>query len=558
MAILETLITSVGIAVGKALFEGFLKTEIDDVTLESAATGASGALVDLFKKKVNDHATAREASAQLNQVANRVAKALKPIVDSEVNLDEPSKTAVIHAVGTAIKGFSATALFEARLKPSELATQFLKGKEHLVQDFNDAEKALFNRLLDEASNMLVKMGPKLPGFDLEAFKTVIENDNQLLKIMAEILAELQQTRQASQDPDQQSRDFEIRYRNELIANLNRMDHLGLGSLGDEVQDVPLDVAYVSLKARGSANRKRLADPILSEYQDYSIEEILTEARYLLIRGVAGCGKTTLLRWLAVQIAKNKLADGALSFWHNRVPFYIRLRDYTDKSLPSPENFLDFTAPNIKGAMPHGWVHQHLVTGGRGVILLDGVDELPEARRNSVRQTIASWRSSFPTIPILVTSRPSDEVRHDWLDSEDFANVEVLPLENERVNEFIQRWHNALAERKPVIKAELDDQAASLIEAIRQNKTLQDLATTPLLLSGLCVIHRADKKVLPENQTDLLAKLVEALLQRDEQREIRDPIDRKTREHHLRKLAYWMIRNNKDLEHREHLSQLGRI
>lgn len=419
MAIVETLIASIGISVGKALFEGWLKEEIPDGSLESATLAVSSGFIDLIKKKANDGLTAREAKAQFDQVAIAVAKNLSPIVESNRNLNEASKEAVIKAVGDAIRGYNARDLFTSKLSPNELSQLFLENKSNVTVGLSEAEVSLFDRLLKEASALLVKMGSKLPGFEIEAFKTLIASENELLRLVREVLDELRQIAQGEKSSNQKFAEFEIDYRNEVTWNLNRMDHLGLGSIGNEIQEAPLDVAYVSIRAQGKRHKhdpEEAQEALFGfEREGLGIEEILSSTKYLLIRGAAGCGKTTLLRWLAVQIAGRKLKDDVLKSWQDKIPFYIRLRDFSERDLPNPEDFLDFAAQNIKGKMPEGWVHQHLKKDGRGVILIDGVDELPEERRPEVKTKIRSWQKSFPNIPIVVTSRPSDEVKENWLD-----------------------------------------------------------------------------------------------------------------------------------------------
>ena len=364
MAIAEILVTTIGTSVAKGLFEGWLKDKIIDGSTEGGALGISSTLFKLVEKKTGDFFTARNAKTQFEQIADSVAQDLSPIIEAN-SLDEASKLAVIKAVGDAIREYNAESLFSAGLSPSELAQNFIQAKPYLLTGFSESEISLFDRLLIESASLLVNLGSNLKGFDIEAFKRFISTQGDLLKLVREILDGQKRMNLASQDPEQKFAEFENEYRYEITANLNRMDHLGLSSLSEELAQVPLDVAYVSLKAKGRRHKGRSKD---EEQQDsafdelfeseLSIEEILTNTKYILIRGAAGCGKTTLLRWLAVQIAGGKLQDDTLQYWQNKLPFYIRLRDYSEH-LPDPENFLDFAARNIKGKMPQGWVHHHL-------------------------------------------------------------------------------------------------------------------------------------------------------------------------------------------------------
>src|SRR5205823_14757526 len=75
----------------------------------------------------------------------------------------------------------------------------------------------------------------------------------------------------------------------------------------------------------------------------SVNELLANARAVLIRGEAGSGKTTLLQWIAVQSASRTFPQ-SLHAWNETIPFYIRLREYVpaDTSTlpvwPAPEAF----------------------------------------------------------------------------------------------------------------------------------------------------------------------------------------------------------------------------
>ena len=170
-----------------------------------------------------------------------------------------------------------------------------------------------------------------------------------------------------------------------------------------------------------------------------------------------------------------------------------------------------------------------------------MDELPENRRPEVKSKISSWQRSFPDIPIIVTSRPSDEVKEDWLNAQKFDHAAVLPLENDRVTDFVTNWHKALEVWKPPLKTELDELVQKLISMIYKDRTLQDLATTPLVLSALCAIHRNKKGNLPKNRTDLYGQLVTMLLDRDKERKIPNPLDSDATLYYLRKLALELVR-----------------
>jgi predicted NACHT family NTPase len=125
-----------------------------------------------------------------------------------------------------------------------------------------------------------------------------------------------------------------------------------------------------------------------------LELALGNSRLLLIRGEAGFGKTTLMQWLAVQGAKRALT-GPIARWNRTVPFYLRLRDWSDSDqpFPAPEQFLSGPFQNLVGIMPQRWVHDMLKQDA--VVLVDAVDEMPASRRRRLFDWLEELVTMFP-------------------------------------------------------------------------------------------------------------------------------------------------------------------
>jgi hypothetical protein len=106
----------------------------------------------------------------------------------------------------------------------------------------------------------------------------------------------------------------------------------------------------------------------------------------LIRGEAGSGQSTILRWLAITAGRNGFTGG-LTGWNNVVPFLVRLRRFVGRRLPRPEELLDHVAGSLTGLMPAGWVHRQL-NSGRALLLVDGFDAPAAAGRAAHRRGAA--------------------------------------------------------------------------------------------------------------------------------------------------------------------------
>ena len=83
---------------------------------------------------------------------------------------------------------------------------------------------------------------------------------------------------------------------------------------------------------------------------------MAAASRMLIRGEAGSGKSTLLRWLAVNAARGTF-HAELAGLNGHIPFLIKLRSYSGRGLPAPEEFLDGTAQPLTALMPAAYVHR---------------------------------------------------------------------------------------------------------------------------------------------------------------------------------------------------------
>jgi len=87
--------------------------------------------------------------------------------------------------------------------------------------------------------------------------------------------------------------------------------------------------------------------------------------------------------------------GSLTGWNDTVPLFIPLRRYVNTTLPAPEDFPLAVGRNVAHEMPDGWVHG-LLRDGRALVLLAGVDEMPEGQREHVRSWLGDLIGAFPT------------------------------------------------------------------------------------------------------------------------------------------------------------------
>ncbi|HET6858150.1 MAG TPA: NACHT domain-containing protein [Streptomyces sp.] len=375
--------------------------------------------------------------------------------------------------------------------------------------------------------------------------------------------------------------FEQRYLPHIAKKHSKLTIFGI-DLSNSPGKWPLDAAYLSLEAVGGGAAPSLAREILESAEKYlghpqfaasridrsqlqqiliddplaldprftsaeahPADQALSTHERVLLRGEAGSGKTTLVQWLAVSAARQEL-DERMAYLHDRVPFVLPLRTLTrhGERLPAPKDFLTAVGCPLAGEQPAGW-EARVLTAGRGLVLVDGIDEIPDAERARTRAWLGELIDTYPGNRWLVTSRPS-AVREDWLDDEDFTELTLTPMRPADVAAFIERWHTAARTGSAADDEALTAYEQQLIAAVRTKPDLGHLATNPLLCGLICALHRDRRGFLPLGRKDLYtAALAMLLVRRDRERDMGVPDLREEPQIQLlQRLAYWLIRNGR--------------
>ncbi|WP_413471243.1 NACHT domain-containing protein [Streptomyces noursei] len=199
---------------------------------------------------------------------------------------------------------------------------------------------------------------------------------------------------------------------------------------------------------------------------------------------------------------------------------MRTLTRTGAALPTPDGFLTAVGCPVSGAQPDGWAHR-VLAAGRALLLIDGLDEIPERERRATLSWLRDLLDAFPGNLWLVTPRPS-AVRDDWL-TPDAPDPDVPDL--------------------------LVTYEQSLLTAVRTKPDLGRLATNPLTCGLICALHHDRRGYLPHGRKELYdAALGMLLSRRDRERDMRGPdgveLADEPQIQLLQRLAYWLIRNGR--------------
>lgn len=313
------------------------------------------------------------------------------------------------------------------------------------------------------------------------------------------------------------RRFEPKYR-----NIIRQNHLYLKIVGirtEEERRPKITDAYVPIKLvpRGSSLDQALL-----------IEQVIRETPYALILGDPGAGKSTLLDYLSIEYTRPQVSTKSwfsLTFLLrpfsrktiSPCPIYVSLR----RCLPANRTLLeDILDPNTE-ILPQA-VHEQMsknfirrsVERGRAVLLLDGLDEVAnEDAYRVVVKKVNDFIQLYEKNTVIVTCR-----KVGWrggLDS--FQVFTALPLDAQQQQHFVHKWYAAIlqyTQHERSIEASerkgAEHEANNLLGLLRVKERLRELASNPLMLALICLVHH-QRKDLPRGRADLYKDCLDILL-----------------------------------------------
>ncbi|MGW6930637.1 NACHT domain-containing protein [Lentzea sp. NPDC054927] len=456
----------------------------------------TSSLTDLAATQLDKPTQRAKLETLVQHIGHQVTEQLEPVLERFADEDVTASLAAVEAALSSID-LSDEALLADDIDPEVLAQRIRRSMPR--QDLGRC----YEIALDQSCRYIVQIIRHLPSFQPRALAEVLSLATAQTALLEDVLARLPRTSlyaPAGTDNDDEFRDEYLRY---IAANLDRLELLGL-SMKDKPR-LALSVAYLSLTVSGRERQRREwfgeADRARSGVR---VESALSGRTF--VRGEAGSGKTTLLDWLAVTAARGGFVDD-LRGWNGLIPLPVRLRAYADSPLPRPDEFV--TGP-LAGLMPPGWVHR-VLREGRGLVLVDGVDEVPPQKRLKVREWLRELVHAFPDSQFVVTARPA-AADEKWLEEQAFSSVVLEQMSSADVKAFIRRWHEAA--KAP------DEAQRRLVTQLDSREHLRALASSPLLCAMLCALNLERVSELPHNRMELYAAALTMLLDlRDAERGI---------------------------------------
>jgi HEAT repeats/NACHT domain len=311
-----------------------------------------------------------------------------------------------------------------------------------------------------------------------------------------------------------------------------------------------------LRDKGQVDETEITEAELERYHrayrsqvNRSILEIVagnSPAQKVVILGDPGAGKSSLLQYLALIWAELPIRDLAVP----PTPLFVELRTYArDRQAGTCKDILTFLhGGNITCRLDQQQLHDKL-KAGHAIALFDGIDEVFDpALRDEVVTDIHRFTNDYPQVRVIATSRWLG-YKVQRLRDAGFQHFMLQDLEDEQIEDFIQRWHDLTFP----VGVEKERKRDRLQKAIRESKSIRELAGNPLLLTMMAILNRHQE--LPRDRPELYNQASRVLLhQWDVERLLEDPqlkdwkisLDYKDKQGMLRKVAHHMQSSAKGL------------
>lgn len=211
--------------------------------------------------------------------------------------------------------------------------------------------------------------------------------------------------------------------------------------------------YVSMKLKGKNGNTIQGN----------ISEVLQISRNIIITGMAGCGKSTLIKHLFLDAITHK----------EYIPLFLQLKDIKQET-----TIIDFILTSIQkyDIAIHKKIFTELLEKGRFLIILDGLDEIPHDIYEAITNEIRNFTIEYDRNAYIITTR-TDPNLISWTA---FTELAIVPLSIEDAISLVTK----LPEEEEIKEKFINSITTSLYTKHKY------FLSNPLLLTIMLVTFRA--------------------------------------------------------------------
>lgn len=319
----------------------------------------------------------------------------------------------------------------------------------------------------------------------------------------------------------------------LLKALNPRD------ASSDAKPITVEQVYTPLDTRHIVTRDKTTGRILPSHEIEKMKRVGKEKELqqtpmtameaasmlpqLVLLGDPGSGKSTFVNFLALCLSGHLIdPDGdwleqlQKQGWTvgEKLPVLVTLRDFAQDSSgekgTAAQLFdhierqlakwaLDEAFPVIEAALNEGWA----------LVLLDGLDEVPDEKREWVREAVKDFMvRCHDDNRYLITCRILSYSNPEW-------RIPVVPehtiagFDRKKINHFVEAWYNALVALKAIDPQTAQQRIADLTQGLN-HPHLGNIASNPMLLTVMAIVHN-HTGALPRENARLYAQCVDLLM-----------------------------------------------
>ncbi|MBN3884250.1 MAG: NACHT domain-containing NTPase [Nostoc sp. JL34] len=207
-------------------------------------------------------------------------------------------------------------------------------------------------------------------------------------------------------------------------------------------------------------------------------EAVSRHSKLMLLGKPASGKTTFLQYLAIECNKGE-------FQPNRIATFIKVKEFAEDAKSDNQfNLLNYISEEFLSCGVEKESTKILLTEGKLLILLDGLDEIPAEKVDKLTIQIRRFTQTFYKNQFVISCRIAAQKYR----FQGFTEVEVADFDQEQVEVFAKNWFVAVA-----LNSREDGEAIGNLFInqlhLPENQHIRELAVTPILLHWICLVFQ---------------------------------------------------------------------
>jgi hypothetical protein len=221
-----------------------------------------------------------------------------------------------------------------------------------------------------------------------------------------------------------------------------------------------------------------------------------DAKYLMVFGGPGIGKSTFLRKVGLEALKGNQGN----YQHRLIPVFLELKKFKESEINIQalieKEFEICGFPDVQKNV------SKKLAEGKLLILLDGLDEVPTENRENVIGKIQDFVDQHKQNRFILSCRTAARTTN----LNRFINIEVAEFDDQQIQDFIGHWFSLEADKEA-------ETAKNCWELLTQSEyeAAKSLAHTPLLLTFLCLTYRRTLS-FPTNRSSLYERALRIFLE----------------------------------------------